>query len=191
MRTYCLLRSVIFFNTACWDRPGGTVSSCPLPAAPGAPARGGHRHNFSMMTTGKGGKAKPEGAIERSDGGLVFEPGRKRVAVRCCSVTVVETSGLYKSLLGAARGRNGSEELNSRSDSSPALTSIARLMERKASSQGRPQRASVYCNNPPRSWRAWTALCSSSQGSRPCDAARQRDAQHGCLCPPTHTPGDS
>ena len=26
--------------------PGGTVSSCPLPAAPGAPARGGHRHNF-------------------------------------------------------------------------------------------------------------------------------------------------
>ena len=45
-RTYGLLRSVIFFNTACRDRPGGTVSSCPLPAAPGAPARGGHRHNF-------------------------------------------------------------------------------------------------------------------------------------------------
>ena len=36
-----LLRSVIFFNTACRDRPGGTVSSCPLPAVPGAPARGG------------------------------------------------------------------------------------------------------------------------------------------------------
>ena len=31
---------IIFFNTACRDRPGGTVSSC-LPAAPGAPARGG------------------------------------------------------------------------------------------------------------------------------------------------------
>ena len=45
-RTYGLLRSVIFFNTACRDRPGGTVISCPLPAAPGAPARGGHRHNF-------------------------------------------------------------------------------------------------------------------------------------------------
>ena len=45
-RTYGLLRSVIFFNTACRDRPGGTASPCPLPAAPGAPARGGHRHNF-------------------------------------------------------------------------------------------------------------------------------------------------
>ena len=38
--TYGLLRSVIFFNTACRDRPGGTVSSCPLSTAPGAPARG-------------------------------------------------------------------------------------------------------------------------------------------------------
>ena len=35
----------------------------------------------------------------RSDGGLVLKPGRKRVVVvRCCSVTVVKTSGL-KSLL--------------------------------------------------------------------------------------------
>ena len=25
------------------------MSSCPLPAAPGAPARGGHRHNFLGM----------------------------------------------------------------------------------------------------------------------------------------------
>ena len=33
----------------------------------------------------------------RSDGGLVLEPGRKRVVVRCCSVTVVKTSGfIYK-----------------------------------------------------------------------------------------------
>ena len=30
----------------------------------------------------------------RSDGGLVFEPKRKRVVVRCCSVTVMKTSGL-------------------------------------------------------------------------------------------------
>ena len=51
-RTYGLLRSVIFFTTACRDRPGGTVSSCPLPAAPGAPARGGHRHNFSTWSAG-------------------------------------------------------------------------------------------------------------------------------------------
>ena len=44
--TCCLLlRSVILFNTACRDRPGETVSSCPLPAAPGAPARGGHRRD--------------------------------------------------------------------------------------------------------------------------------------------------
>ena len=35
-----LLRSVVFFNTARRDRPRGTVSPCPLPAAPGAPAGG-------------------------------------------------------------------------------------------------------------------------------------------------------
>ena len=29
----------------------------------------------------------------RSDGGLVLEPGRKRVVVRCCSVTVAEPVG--------------------------------------------------------------------------------------------------
>ena len=29
-----------------------------------------------------------------SEGGLVLEPGRKRVVVRCCSVTVVKSVGL-------------------------------------------------------------------------------------------------
>ena len=43
------LRSTAFRYLLHHGVPGptwGTVSSCPLPAAPGAPARGGHRHNF-------------------------------------------------------------------------------------------------------------------------------------------------
>ena len=43
----------------------------------------------------------------RSDGGLVLEPGRKRVVVRCCLVTAVKPVGLKS--IGAARERNGSE----------------------------------------------------------------------------------
>jgi len=43
----------------------------------------------------------------RSDGGLVLEPGRKRVVVRCCLVTAVKPVGLKST--GAARERNGSE----------------------------------------------------------------------------------
>ena len=43
----------------------------------------------------------------RSDGGLVLEPGRKRVVVRCCLVTVVKPVGLKS--IGTARERNGSE----------------------------------------------------------------------------------
>ena len=44
----------------------------------------------------------------RSDGGrLVLEPGRKRVVVRCCSVTVVRP--VDQESTGAARERNGSE----------------------------------------------------------------------------------
>ena len=42
----------------------------------------------------------------RSDGGRVLEPGRKRVVVRCCSVTVVKPVGLKSN--GTARERNGS-----------------------------------------------------------------------------------
>ena len=43
----------------------------------------------------------------RSDGGLVLEPGRKRVVVRCCLVTAVKPVGLKST--GTARERNGSE----------------------------------------------------------------------------------
>ena len=43
----------------------------------------------------------------RSDGGLVLEPGRKRVVVRCCLVTAVKPVGLKS--IGTARERNGSE----------------------------------------------------------------------------------
>ena len=42
----------------------------------------------------------------RSDGGLVLEPGRKRVVVRCCLVTAVKPVGLKST--GAARERNRS-----------------------------------------------------------------------------------
>ena len=41
------------------------------------------------------------------DGGLVLEPGRKRVVVRCCLVAAVKPVGLKST--GAARERNGSE----------------------------------------------------------------------------------
>ena len=40
-RTYGLLRSVIFFNTACRDRPGGGRESLPTARRPGRTRQGG------------------------------------------------------------------------------------------------------------------------------------------------------
>ena len=80
------------------------------------------------------GAAKEFGSVAsdsspRSDGGLVLEPGRKRVVVRCCLVELIYISGAILTPRALAHGRGRMEDLPGLLNSSGARKANAdRLM---------------------------------------------------------------